>query len=297
MPTPYPVELLNGPAYLALPRHETPWLVQSLIPLSGSTLIFAPPKQGKTSAILGLASGIADPEMEDFFGLHISQHGPVAYLQLDTPSELFQGEYVEKMTEQGKLNFDNVYFHDRETIPRPLDPFNILNPIHAEWLRAWIDAVKPVAVIIDTWRMVFRGAEKDDDLTTTVLQALRKATEPASLLIVHHNRKPAAGAPVDTSDEATVAEARGSTNLTGMCDVLWRLSRKKWTVRGRGGDMTIPIKFEVETGLPYLGNDLSAIVRVILKDPSLSSDRARAAKLSELSGISFEAARSRIRRG
>lgn len=296
MPDQLPIELFSGPAYLALPRHETPWLIHSLVPRSGSTLIFAAAKQGKSSAILALASALGDPEVGDFFGLPITQHGPVAYLQLDTPSELWRGEYVEKMVQHGGLSFAQTYFHDRDTIPRLCDPFNILNPIHAHWLRAWVTAIQPhpVAVIIDTWRTVFRGAEKDDDLTTTVVNAVRKAVEPAAQIFVHHSRKQQEGHA--TGEEAHVEGARGSSNLPAMVDVVWRLSRKKWTVRGRGGDMTIPVGFDKLTGLPTLTNSAHALLDIVLKDPTLSSDRARAEKLAELSGISFNAAHMKVRR-
>lgn len=294
MPTPYPTQLFSGPDYLALPRHSQPWLIQGLIPRSGILLVYAPSKQGKSTAILQLTSTLSTPGT-DFFGLPCFEHGPVGFLQLDTPAELWRDTYIDRMASEGKLNFSNVFFHDRNTIPQELHPFNILNPLHAEWLTEWCVAGKFNAVVIDTFRACWKGQEKDDGMVQDAIVTLQKAIWPAALILLHHNRKAAADSNQHT-DEGIVDSARGSSNLPAMADVLWRLSRKKWTIVGRGGDISLKITFDKSTGLLSPSENTESTITLVLKDPTLASERAQAAKLSELTGLSYEAARTRLRR-
>lgn len=291
-----PAQVLFGPEYLSLPRATTPWIVRSLVPRGGSTLVYAPAKQGKSTAILQLVEAMsAPPCMPMFAGLPIQEHGPVGYLQLDTPPDLWRAEYCDRFVEGG-LDFSRVAFHDRDTMPKSIYPFNIRQSAHADWLGEWCAAFKPIAVVIDSYRASFLGEEKDSDVTTQVLQNLQKATLPAAMILIHHNRKIAADAQ-PRGDEGMVDESRGSSNLPAMVDVLWRLSRKRWKVMGRGGDATIDITFDRETGLLSPKSPVTAdLIAILVNDTKLASDRQRASKLSELSGVPFETCRFHIKK-
>lgn len=292
VPAPAPRPVLFGPDYLSLPRPDTPWLIHSLLPKDGMLLLYSAPKQGKSTALLQLASSIATPEQGHFLGLPIMEHGPTGYLQLDTPSGLWAGMYVEPMNDQ--LNFSQVAFEDRDTMQATnpgLYPFNILKADHWQWLRNWIDAFKPKAVIIDTYRELFRGEERDSDLGQRVIAELYRACTPAAIILVHHARK------IDPKNpsEHVSEDARGSTYLTGKVDVICQFSRKRWKIQGRGSDMLLKTKRDAETGLIHLDGAPLALISAVLNDQSYSSDRMRAAYLAEQLGISVEAARYRIK--
>jgi hypothetical protein len=284
-----PVPVYFGPQYLALPRPETPWLVHSLIPRDGSLLMYSAPKQGKSTALLQLASAISNPKVGHFLGLPILQHGPVGIVQLDTPSGLWASEYVGPMSEQ--LNIDQVAFADRDVMPPESYPFNIRTSAHAGWLREWCSTFNPVCVIIDTWRELFRGEERDSDTNQQVMAALWKAITPAAVVLVHHSRKIDPKHPSEHVSE----DARGSTYLTGKVDVICQFSRKRWKIQGRGGDMTLKTIRDKDTGLISLDGPPLTLIAQTIADPSYASDRMRAVFLHEQLGISVEAARHRIK--
>ena len=291
MPSKFPVTVLFGPDYLALPRPETPWIVQSLIPKSGLTLVHAPAKAGKSTAIMQLCSALSDEACDSFFGLPIFEHGPVCFLQLDTPSGLWVTEYVARAADAG-LNFDQTAFHDRETLPKGLYPFNIRVKDHADWLSEWVRLVQPTAVIIDTYRSAFRGEERDSDLTQQVVSGFQQACMPAAVVLIHHERKENPEAPSNPIDAA-----RGSTALPGMVDVLWRVSKRAgWRIEGRGGEVYIKTKFNDETRLLEPQFDINPqLIKSLKEDPRFDSMRARARHLHEITGLPLDTCRNHLR--
>lgn len=284
-----PVPVYFVPDYLKIPRPETPWLVHSLVPRDGSLLMYSAPKQGKSTALLQLAAAISNPKVGHFLGLPIMQHGPVGFVQLDTPSDLWAHEYIEPAVEQ--LNMDEVAIADRATMPPNSYPFNIRSSAHAGWLRDWCSSFNPACVIIDTYRELFRGEEKDSDIAQQVMSALWQAVNPAALVLVHHARKLNPENPAQNVSE----DARGSTYLTGKVDVICQFTRKRWKIEGRGGDMTLKTKRDPDTGLILLDGPPLTLISKVINDESFPSDRARANYLHEQLGISVEAARHRIK--
>ncbi len=292
-----PAQVYFGPDYLALPRADTPWVVRSLIPRAGSTLVYAPAKQGKSTAILQLIEAISSPAaLPAFAGLPILAHGPVGCLQLDTPSDLWRSEYCDRFVDAG-LDFSRVAFHDRDTMPKPLWPFNARLQSHLDWLAEWCGAFKPVAVVVDTYRRAFIGEEKDSDVTNQVVSGLQKAIFPAALILIHHNRKVASDAQPTGTDEGAVDEARGSSTLPGMVDVLWRIGRKRWKIMGRGGDAQIDVVFDRETGLIAPKCQITQdLLNTIKNDPRHTSMRQCASALADLTGLPFETCRNHFKR-
>lgn len=287
----YPVELINGPAYLKLERPKTPWIIQSLIPKSGMTLVHAPAKAGKSTVLMQLCSALSDPKADDYFGLPIFEHGPVCYLQLDTPSDLWAVEYVQKADDAG-MDFTQTYFHDRQTMPKGLYPFNIRQPDHALWLSEWVSAAQPLVVIVDTWRSSYRGEEDKSDTVQQAASTLQSACQPAALVLIHHEKKGNSQFPSDPIDTP-----RGSTALPGFVDVLWKVTKRNgWRIEGRGGECYIKTKFNPETRLVEPDFDASpALIAQIKADKSFESDRARARHLQTLTGLPLETCRNHIR--
>src|SRR5688572_32876186 len=106
--------IVTGLEYLKLPRAKETWLVDPILPTSGALLLYGDPKVGKSFAALQLAAALASPSVEESFGFPVKTHGPVVYVQLDTPRSLW-AERLEEVRESG-VNTDSIHFADRETL-------------------------------------------------------------------------------------------------------------------------------------------------------------------------------------
>lgn len=199
------------------------WIWKGLVPNSGSALLFAEPKTGKSYVALGLAEAVADPTTREFLGQPIDQHGPVLYIQLDTPRELWRTNYVAQTRD-----IPHLYFIDRE-MPELPPEFDIRNASHAEWLAAEVESVQPILVVVDTLRNVHMGDENDSLVMRFVWEGLMRAIKPAATLILSHQRKP--GAAGDSG--SLVSTARGSSALTGAVDAILQMTKKRIKVSAR----------------------------------------------------------------
>lgn len=209
--------------YLTLPSPDTVWVWDGIIPTSGSMLIYGDPKVGKSKLILSLASAIADPEVDNYLGLDIKEHGKVLYVQLDTPRNLWRKGYLNIIKSNAAL--DGIFIIDREMKELPI-PFDIRLPNCYEWLRREVDTVQPVNVIIDTIRRMHKGKENDSDVMAEVHDVFVYATQPSSLTYISHKRKAQQG---DVGD----GSPRGSTALSGAVDALVNMNKDKLLIEAR----------------------------------------------------------------
>jgi RecA-family ATPase len=271
---------------LARPRETQTYLVKPLLPTGGAINIFGAPKTGKSFAALQLMAAVASGKSEWMGQFEIQTNGPVLYVQLDTPNTLWL-ERLEIMQSLG-IDFSGMHFVNRDDEGTPF-PFNVLNPVHQKQLKAEVERVQPVAVVMDTYRESFSGSENDSDIAQQVVAELTAAVRPAALVLISHTAKENVENP-----RSLVDAARGSGYIAGRMDGLMWVRHKSIRYGGRAceeatfkGDRQAP-------GIWLPKVEASSTARAVTEAaPALSlMDRARI--LAKQEGISIPAAKSRL---
>lgn len=214
--------IVSGAEYLKLPRSPETWLVEGLLPVGGSMLVFGDPKVGKSYAALQLAAHLVAGT--PWLGFPIPQPTPVVYVQLDTPRALW-ADRVETLA-KNHHPVDRVHFADRETLNT--HPFNILNPEHFAMLTTALAPIKAGAVIIDTIREAHRGDENDSTDMQEVVAYLDAAVKPAALILISHARKSNPEHGYDLMNDN-----RGSNYIVGRMDAICRFSKSSMRCSSR----------------------------------------------------------------
>ncbi len=201
-------------------------------------VLFGNPKVGKSYLILGVAEAVADPDIEEYLGLPIEHHGPVLYIQLDTPRSLWTTGYISVIRSQQVE--DGIYVIDREMEDLPKQ-FDIREPHCMRWLQREVERVKPVLVIVDTIRRMHRGNENESDTMAVVHDSFTTACYPAALVYLAHKKKAQAG-------ETGNGTVRGSSGFTGAVDALVNMSKTKLSIEARSDiDEELPI-YQLDNG-------------------------------------------------
>lgn len=274
--------------YLALPRDPYVWLIDRLVPAGGALNLLGDSKVGKSFAALQLAASLAGGVGEDWLGFCVVETGPVLYVQLDTPRSLWM-ERLEKIRDAG-TDLSNIYMADRESLDTW--PFNIMDPSHASRLRAEIDRIKPVAVILDTLRELHAMRENESDDMKIMLSTLVNATKPAALILVSHTRKPNP----ERTDPITVA-GRGSNYIASRMDALVQFSKHELSYTGRALESGKRHIERMENGLWRVGvSDWDLFLHGVLTNAGLTSVQQKAKELARLSGKKFDACKKAIYR-
>jgi len=219
---------LSVDEYLKLKSTQT-WLIKPLLPVGGTLLLYGDPKAGKSFLALQLAQ-VLTGNRKDFLGFHpclTDPPQPVVYVQLDTPRSLWQ-ERLEDL-KQRDLSFDRLYLSDRESLDTW--PFDILKFEHHSLLRDLVSTHNPSTVIIDTLKETNRCEENKSELQQVVVQALRAATHPAALVLVHHAKKP-----MDEHVPDLLGDIRGSSYFAGAVDTIMRLTSSGLYYVGRAAE-------------------------------------------------------------
>jgi hypothetical protein len=214
--------IVRGSDYLALPRSAETWLVQPLLPVGGSLLLYGDPKVGKSFAGLQLACALATGG--EWLGFRAPSPCRVVYIQLDTPRSLW-ADRVQNLKSSG-FPTDEVWFADRETLRTW--PFDILAQSHQSMLHKSLADISPDVVIIDTLREAHRGDENDSTDMQNVLSHLTAVVKPAALIVVAHGKKVAA-------DQSTslINDNRGSNYVVGAVDTICHFTKSGMEVGGR----------------------------------------------------------------
>lgn len=175
------------------------YLVKGLIPRVGITVVWGPPKSGKSFWTFDLAMHVALGR--EYRGRRVHQ-GPVVYCAFEGATG------IEARVEAFRQRF---LADEREPVPFYLEPITLdLVADHAELvtaIRAALGAGAPVAVVLDTLNRSLRGSESSDQDMTAYVRAADAIREAfgCAVIIVHH-----CGI-VDT-------RPRGHTALTGAAD-------------------------------------------------------------------------------
>lgn len=271
--------------YLGLPREPQPWVVDKLVPVGGLVNVFGKPKSGKSFLMLGVIEAIANglPEWE---GFAIKKHGPVAYLQVDTPREEWAAR-VTRMHWTSAEAADNLWIADMWQVPE--FPFNILNPQGTElqWLKDNLAAIKPVVVIIDTLREIHGGDENDSTVMRNVIANLVAACRPAAIVLVSHSRKDSVMTSMGEDD--LMDQQRGSSYVSGRMDVIIKVTPKRLTFKGRAtGQQQYPIHQD-ERGFIHVEREAADAFedayRIAAQRHPDASDNRLAEVICQLSGL------------
>jgi RecA-family ATPase len=210
-----------GSDYLALPREPELWLVEGLLPVGGSMLIFGDPKAGKSFAALQLACCVTSGV--EWLGFACPQPRKVAYIQLDTPRSLW-ADRVQSLATAGHP-VEGVHFADRETLET--HPFDILRDEHLLLLQEALKGVQPGAVIVDTIREAHSADENDSTEMQQAIARLEAAVKPAAMILVAHARKSNPDQPHDIMNDN-----RGSNYIVGRMDAICRFWSNKDATTG-----------------------------------------------------------------
>lgn len=282
----------RGSNYLALPRDPQPWIIDGLIPI-GLTNEYGKPKLGKSFLSLGIAEAVSNPERNEFLGRKVCKHGPVLYLQIDTP-RVEWALRIERMKVNG-YNIENIHFADANLIPYPID---ITQAEIKEGLKEAITRCtpRPVLLIVDTLREVHPGDEDKSSVMKEVITGLQQATmeTQTSLLLISHSRKGG----FESKEDEIMDDNRGSGYVSGKMDMIMKLTNKGIHLQGRSiGKTRIDIEQD-SIGMFHLDKEKAgneAALKFVLSQANLKTDVQRAEMLAAMENIEQEAARNRIR--
>src|SRR3990167_7271701 len=236
-----------------------------------------------------LALAISDPTQDKWLDFPVTKHGPVIYLQLDTPRSVWSARFDELKSKGVKWS-PNAFLADRETLD--YFPFDVLIPSHMKYLHDVVQPIQPVAVIVDTLREAHSGDEDSSTVARNVIANLVGAISPAALIIISPNRKPNPEAQNDL-----MADHRGSGYIVGRMDAVLRLTKHRMYFSGRAieeGDIKLQ---RLDSGLwAPITDDSHTLAEAILMDPSFGSMRDRARALAPKIAKTEDAAMSMLRR-
>ncbi len=230
-----------------------PYLARRLIPRNGLTVIWGPPKSGKSFWTFDLAMHVALGW--DYHGKRVQQ-GPVVYCSFEGQSGI-NGRVEAFRLRHLAENAEGVPFYLQPLILNLVQDCNEL----VTAMRATLDETKPAAVVLDTLNRSLRGSENSDqDMSAYVRAAdtIREAFDCA-VIIVHH-----CGVAGD--------RPRGHTSLTGAVDAQLAVKRDaenniivtvEWMKDGESEGDTITSRLEqIEVGIDEDGEAIKSCVVV-----------------------------------
>lgn len=270
---------LTGEDYLALSEVAPPqWILEDILPAGGMCNLYGSPKAGKSFLALGIAEAVSTGRRE-VLGIPVKMHGPVCYLQIDTP----RGEWLRRVrlaTKEG-FNFSKIHFADKES-GTPF-PFNIIT----DWpvLKQFLDQIQPILVIIDTLRESFRGDENDSGVMQNVIAHIVKSMPMncAGMLLSHRRKE----STFDADD--IMSSARGSNYISGRMDAIMYLKNDELRYVSRSIELqTLDVmqypKYTGKSGMVHLNPEeakvMTALEKVVrLLKPSSAEEQINMAEV------------------
>lgn len=272
--------------YIALPDTKEEWILEDVLPAGGLANFYGKPKTGKSFAALGLGLAVSSGQ-PSWLGFDIKQHGPVAYLQIDTP----RGEWksrLRKLNHHG-YNISQMAVIDMDMAPYP---YNVLLPQHQAFLRHTLAQIRPVLVFVDTLREAHEGDENNSTDMKKVVNMLRSLARPAAMVLLSHSRKDSAHTVVSGGD--LMDDARGSSYLAGRMDSVVKFSSKMVMLQGRSIEAKkIDTLQDPDTQLVVRKNDHSGrekIVLDVIRELQHKSVNAMAKEVVKRTGMSMSTA-------
>lgn len=204
----FPANLFIRSALPAVPFYVRDWL-----PKRGKSIIYAPPKVGKSFIAMQMSRCIAYGE--PFLGLPTTK-GKVLYIQFELGEEILQG----RLKSTGK-EYDDVYIGT--TFSMKLD----IKEGQAKLLTA-MTAVSPDVLILDPWAKMIAGDENEGTDVRKITDFLDTVIESfgCSILIIHHAGKD------------ITKRGRGSSILEGWVDSYIQMTK----ISKNGEDLKVRIR-------------------------------------------------------
>lgn len=155
---------------------DVPFYVKDWLPKRGKSMLYAPPKSGKSYVCLQLSRCIGCGV--DFIGIPTKQ-GSVLYIQYELGEEILQGRL-----KQTSKDYENVFVGT--TFSMKLDTASGQKQL---W-RA-MEAVEPNVLILDPWYKAILGDENESTDVRKITDFLDSVIEGfnCSILIIHHAGK------------------------------------------------------------------------------------------------------------
>lgn len=253
---------LSTGEYLSLPRDPQKWVIKDLIPVGGLTNIYGKPKAGKSFAALGMAIAVSSGSSE-WLGFPVLKHGPVAYLQIDTP----RSEWADRLTKCTEANHNTSAVFHCDMLMTKTYPVNVLDPDQVGWLKTQLQALQPVLVIIDTLREAHGEDENNSTVMRNVVTNLVSASMPASVILLSHSRKDTILTQMGGDD--LMSDARGSSYVAGRMDVVIKMTGNGdhatgLQYRGRSdGRGKLSVNQDEVTGLIVLDGESAAYMELV----------------------------------
>src|SRR6185437_8213347 len=223
------------------------YLVKGLIPCAGLTIVWGPPKCGKSFWVFDLAMHVA---LGEPYRSRRVRQGPVVYLALEG-GHGFRARIEAWRRQHDVADAPFYLITDRTDLVR--DHMALIAAV-----RAQAAPELPRLVVIDTLNRSLAGSEsKDEDMAAYIraADAIREAFDCA-VIVVHH-------CGVDAS------RPRGHTSLTGAADAQHRVERNsagnilvtvEWLKDGAEGDIIVSALEPVELGADDDGEPITSCV-------------------------------------
>lgn len=237
-----PCKILPLEDYLKLDRDPHQWVIQDIIPTRGLVNLYSSPKVGKTMLTMHLALAIADPSISSYIGFPVVTHGPVAFLELDTPRNQWAFR-LERATKDRNLPKKTLFVADRLTVPKN---FSITSRESKDWLAEQIAHINPVCVFIDTLREFHDGDEDSANDMKRVISSVLEAIPHSAIVFLSHSRKSLQSMVEEIGN--IIDDARGSSYIAGKMDSIIKLTKKVLAYQTRAGKGDFPIHQLPQTG-------------------------------------------------
>lgn len=206
--------------YLKLPVPQYKWLVPNLIPTNSFTVLWGPPKSGKT--LLSLQLGVALSTSGPFLHHQVGTPYRVLYVQLDTSQTMFRTMLT------GLPSSPNLYFPSPEGLNQAY-PLNLLSESSHLYLHSLVVECQPHIVMVDCLSELGNQDENDQADMKQIVSALKRLTvfhpsNPCACFLLHHTVK------FDYANKQSpipspLKAGRGSGYLAGAADAVWFLHR------------------------------------------------------------------------
>jgi hypothetical protein len=260
------------------------YLVKGIIPRAGLTVIWGPPKCGKSFWAFDLAMHVALGW--EYRGRRVQQ-GPVVYLALEGGNgfasrvEAFRTKHL---TEQA----DAVPFY---LVVASIDLVKD-HPDLIGCIRIQADCDTPAVVVIDTLNRSLAGSESDDKDMAAYVKAADavRAAFKCAVIIVHH-------CGVDAS------RPRGHTSLTGAVDAQIAVKRDaadniivtvEWMKDGPEGQEIVSKLLPVEVGSDVDGDALTSCVVIPIENADASRPATKLTRMPKTAQIALRALKEAI---
>lgn len=183
------------------------WYIQDILPQQGTLLLFAEPK--KMKSFMAQYSGYCIASGQPWLGI-VTTQAKVAILQY----EISEPAYVDRLRQMaGRFTLQpNTIWEDSPGRRKYLTDPEYLNQV-----RAALRALEAKVIIIDCLSACFAGDENNSVDIERFINAveLLKEENGASIILVHHSRKPSIFGGNDPMNNS-----RGHSKLTGWPDTI-----------------------------------------------------------------------------